>query len=51
MSKFVRWSLTVPRDTDVALRTFLAQVGMRKGDLSKFVDEAVQRRLIKFNIV
>jgi hypothetical protein len=39
----VRWSLVVSRDTDIALRQFLAsQGGGRKGDLSRFVEEAVR---------
>jgi len=38
-----RWSLIVSRDTDVSLRQFLAsQGGGRKGDISKFVEEAVR---------
>lgn len=50
MSEPVRWSLTVSQDTDIALRTFLAQSGLKKGDLSKFVEEAVQWRLMKLNV-
>lgn len=45
MENPVRWSLKVSRETDEALRTHLGQVGGRKGDLSKFVQEAVQARL------
>lgn len=41
-----RWSLVVSRDTDIALRQFLAsQGGGRKGDLSRFVEEAVRTRI------
>jgi hypothetical protein len=39
--------LTVSRDTDVALRTFLATRGGRKGDLSRFVEEAVSREVLR----
>ena len=46
MTKNVRWSLIVSRDIDQCLRTFLAQRGMRKGDLSKFVEEAVRWRVL-----
>lgn len=46
MENTVRWSLIVSRETDVSLRTFLAQHGMRKGDLSKFVEEAVRWRVL-----
>jgi hypothetical protein len=41
----VRWSLTIPESTDIALRTYLAGTGMKKGDISHFVDQAVQRQL------
>ena len=37
----VRWSLTVSKETDLALRSFLGAQGMKKGDLSKFIEEAV----------
>lgn len=46
MDQTVRWSLVVSRDTDIALRMYLAQQGMRKGDLSKFVEEAVRWRVL-----
>jgi hypothetical protein len=50
MSRFdpvVRWTLSVSRGTDVALRTWLAQSGLRKGDLSRFVEDAVAERLVR----
>jgi hypothetical protein len=50
MSNSVRWTLKVSKDTDVTLRTFLARSGLKKGDLSKFVEDAVQWRLMKLNI-
>jgi hypothetical protein len=50
MADSVRWTLPISKDTDVNLRTFLAQSGLRKGDLSKFVEDAVQWRLMKLNI-
>ena len=40
-----RWTISVSKDADVALRTFLAQRGMKKGDISKFVEEAVKWRV------
>lgn len=49
MSK-VRWTLVVPESTDRALRTYLGKQGMRKGDLSRFVDEAVRARLFELAI-
>ena len=41
----VRWSLKVSPDTDAAVRTYLGQIGGRKGDLSNFVEGAVRDRL------
>jgi len=46
----VRWSLKVSKDTDLALRTFLGAQGMKKGDLSKFVEEAVRRRVLQCTV-
>ncbi len=40
-----RWTVTVSQQTDIALRTFLAQRGLKKGALSVFIEEAVQWRL------
>jgi len=46
MKNSIRWSVIVSKETDISLRTFLAQQGMRKGDLSKFVEEAVRWRVL-----
>lgn len=43
--ELVRWTVKVSKDTDVSLRTFLAQRGLRKGDLSKFIERAVQKEV------
>jgi hypothetical protein len=40
-----RWTVSVSKDTDITVRSFLAQRGMRKGDLSKFIEEAVRWRV------
>lgn len=45
MEHTVRWSLKVSRETDEALRAYLGQSGGRKGDLSRFVQEAVRQSL------
>jgi len=45
MDDTVRWSLKVSRETDEALRAYLGRNGGRKGDLSKFVQQAVQAKL------
>jgi hypothetical protein len=41
----VRWNIKVSKETDLALRTFLGARGMKKGDLSKFIEEAVRWRV------
>jgi len=43
----VRWSIVIPEETDRALRTFLAKRGTKKGDISRFVEDAVQSRLFE----
>jgi hypothetical protein len=45
MENTVRWSLKVSKETDEALRAHLGRTGGRKGDLSRFVQEAVRERL------
>ena len=45
-----RWTIFVPKDTDVSLRTYLAQAGLKKGGLSKFVADAVRWRLFDLNV-
>ena len=40
----------VPEDTDRALRFYLARTGGRKGDLSRFVDNAVLARLFELTV-
>jgi hypothetical protein len=47
MAELARWSLKVSRDTDVALRTLLATRGGRKGDLSRFVEDAVNAQVLR----
>ena len=41
----VRWNIKVARETDLSLRTFLGAQGMKKGDLSKFIEDAVRWRV------
>ena len=45
-----RWNLSIPESTDRAVRTFLARSGGKKGDLSRFVDEAVRRRVLDLTV-
>jgi hypothetical protein len=46
MTALTRWTVSVSKDTDIAVRSFLAQRGMKKGDLSKFIEEAVKWRVL-----
>ncbi len=44
----VRWNIAVSPDTDRSLRMFLAgQGGGRKGDLSRFIEEAVRAHILE----
>jgi hypothetical protein len=43
----VRWSVKVSKSTDRSLRSHLAQRGLKKGDLSKFIEEAVRWRVFQ----
>jgi hypothetical protein len=46
-----RWSLVVSRDVDISLRQFLASHGGgRKGDLSRFVEEAVRAHILELAV-
>ena len=38
-----RWTVSVSKATDIMVRSFL---GMKKGDLSKFIEEAVKWRVL-----
>ena len=40
-----RLTVTVSRETNLALRAYLGAQGMRKGDLSKFIEDAVRWRM------
>ena len=44
----VRWNITVSPEVDQAVRMFItAQGGGRKGDLSRFIEEAVRTYLLE----
>ncbi len=42
-----RWSLVVSSQTDRRLRALLGERGARKGAISRYVQEAVERRLFE----
>ena len=50
MGELTRWSLKVSRETDIALRTLLATRGGKKGDMSRFVEDAVNREVLRETI-
>jgi len=45
-----RWTVNVAAETDIDVRTYLAQRGMKKGDLSRFIEEAVRWRLLDLSL-
>ena len=46
----VRWNIAVSPDTDQSVRVFLAaQGGDFKGDLSKFIEEAVHAHILELS--
>ena len=46
MDNTLRWTVKVSNETDRSLRSLLGQRGMKKGDLSKFIERAVQREIL-----
>lgn len=46
MDEAVRWSVKVSKETDSSLRGFLGADGMKKGERSRFVEEAVRWRIL-----
>ena len=48
MTAHARWNLVVSQETDNSLRQFLASQGRgRKGELSRFVEDAVRARIFE----
>ncbi len=47
MDTTTRWTVTVSQETDQSLRSFFSDHRMRDDDLSKFVERAVQKELLK----
>jgi ribbon-helix-helix protein len=46
MEDSIRWTVKVSPETDRSLRSYLGQHGMKKGDLSKFIERAVQKEIL-----
>ena len=45
-----RWTIKVSQEIDRNLRVYLAEHGGRKGDLSRFVEQAVEERLYRLTL-
>lgn len=43
----VRWNVVVSAETDRSVRMHLAQNGGRKGDLSRFIEDAVRKEVFE----
>ena len=41
-----RWTVSVSKETDAAVRNFFAERGMKRGDLSRFIEDAVKWRVL-----
>ena len=41
-----RWTVSVSKDTDVSVRSFLAEHGIEEGGLSRFIEDAVKWRVL-----
>jgi len=50
MGDVTRWTVNVAPETDIEVRTYLAQRGMKKGDLSRFIEESVKWRLLDLTL-
>jgi hypothetical protein len=50
MGELARWSVKVSKETDISLRTYLAEHGGKKGDLSKFIEQAVNTELLRATV-
>lgn len=50
MGELSRVTVTLSRETEGAMRSFLAERGSRKGDLSRFVEQAVNNELLRATV-
>lgn len=46
----VRWNISVSSETDQSVRMFIAAQGGRKGDLSRFIEEAVRAHILELSV-
>jgi Ribbon-helix-helix domain len=47
VSATTRLTITLSKEADLALRTYLGSQGMKKGDLSKFIEDSVRWRIFQ----
>ena len=50
MTDLTRWTVKVSKETDLAVRSFLAEHGGKKGDLSKFIERAVIKEVLRATV-
>lgn len=50
MADLIRWTVKVSKETDIAVRSYLAERGGKKGDLSKFIERAVQKEVLRATV-
>jgi hypothetical protein len=50
MTEAARWTVRLSKATDSDVRSYLAEHGRKRGDLSKFVERAVQRELLRVTV-
>jgi hypothetical protein len=50
LTDLTRWTVKVSKETDIAVRSYLAEHGGRKGDLSKFIERAVRREVLRATV-
>jgi len=50
MPDLTRWTVKVSKETDIALRSYLAERGGKKGDLSKFIERAVRKEVLRATV-
>jgi hypothetical protein len=47
MGQQTRWTIVMSRETESAVRSWLAERGNAKGDLSKFIGQAVDNEVLR----
>jgi Ribbon-helix-helix domain len=50
MTDLARWTVKVSKETDIAVRSYLAEHGGSKGDLSKFIERAIRREVLRATV-